>query len=198
VLRGCVCALMPRIQTRTHVFLVVHADEADKPTNTGTLALRALPNSSVRVVGEGTALVREPPVVLPPGFVHLTLGMSEDARPLAEVMHELRGQPVCLCVPDGTWRQAHRIKKKHLAGVPAVTLPLGAPTAYALRAESHKGGLATLEAIARALAILEDDPAIEQALLVPFLAFVAQSLKARGRPTGGALPGSDGGDTSGG
>ena len=47
----CLCALIPRLVTRTKVVLVMHDLELRKPTNTGTLAARCLPNSSVLVRG---------------------------------------------------------------------------------------------------------------------------------------------------
>ena len=43
----CICALLPRLATRTRVVLVVHQLEANKPTNTGLLAARCLANSTV-------------------------------------------------------------------------------------------------------------------------------------------------------
>src|SRR5689334_14281839 len=36
----CICALLPRISTRTRVVLVLHQLEALKPTNTGILAAK--------------------------------------------------------------------------------------------------------------------------------------------------------------
>src|SRR6185295_792343 len=47
----CVCALIPRIETRTHLVLVVHRREERKPTNTGRLAIECLPNSRAIVRG---------------------------------------------------------------------------------------------------------------------------------------------------
>src|SRR3954471_8000776 len=49
----CICALLPRIATRTRVVLVLHQLEARKPTNTGALAARSRENS--RVVYRGRA-----------------------------------------------------------------------------------------------------------------------------------------------
>src|SRR5215471_19026160 len=47
----CICGLLPRIETRTRVVLVVHQLELAKPTNTGLLAARCLPNSAVTYRG---------------------------------------------------------------------------------------------------------------------------------------------------
>ena len=53
------------------------------------------------------------------------------------------------------------------------------PSIYRLRSEAHAHGLATIEAIARALAVLEG-PEIEAALELPFRAMVERTLWARG------------------
>jgi DTW domain-containing protein YfiP len=72
-----------------------------------------------------------------------------------------------------------------LACLPRLALPPGPPSAYRLRVEPHPEGLATFEAIARALGILEgpeDGPRIQAALERPFLAMVAGTLRTRGQP----------------
>ncbi|MCC6998050.1 MAG: DTW domain-containing protein, partial [Deltaproteobacteria bacterium] len=59
------------------------------------------------------------------------------------------------------------------------TLPLGAPSAYRLRREPKVGGLATFEAIARALGILES-PAVEATLTALLERMVTATLRTRG------------------
>jgi DTW domain-containing protein YfiP len=64
--------------------------------------------------------------------------------------------------------------------VPCATLPAGgAPSTYRLRSEAHEHGLATLEAIARAMGLLEG-PDVQAALEYPFRAMVERTLWARG------------------
>jgi DTW domain-containing protein len=93
-------------------------------------------------------------------------------------------RPIVLVVPDGNWRQAGKMRRRvpGLAELPRVSLPAMPPTAYRLRAELREGGLATLEAIAGALAILEGErgPAIEAALLAVFRVMVDRTLWSRG------------------
>ncbi|MFO0671565.1 MAG: DTW domain-containing protein [Polyangiaceae bacterium] len=57
-----------------------------------------------------------------------------------------------LVVPDGTWRQASKMRRRvpGLANVRCVALPASADRTPRLRAEAHAHGLSTLEAIARA------------------------------------------------
>jgi len=175
----CLCSLVTRLPTRTRLALIVHHREADKPTNTGQLAARCLERSAVTVYGE-----RDRPSVLPV-FAEdeqpMLLFPGDDAVPIATLAASPR--PV-LVVPDGTWRQASKLRRHlpALAALPCVTLPDTGGTQYRLRAEHSAGGLATFEAIARALGILEGDagPAVEAALLAVFRVMVDRTLWFRG------------------
>jgi DTW domain-containing protein YfiP len=134
------------------------------------LAARCLASSVVVVDGPVPPSVRdgEGPMAL--------LFPSEGARELSKA-----DGPLTLVVPDGTWRQARkmRTRTKGLAGLPCVTLPPGPTTTYQLRAERREHGLSTLEAIARAFGILEG-PAIEDALLAIQRVMVDRTLWLRG------------------
>ena len=174
----CVCALVPRLETRTRLVLVIHRAEARKPTNTGRLAAACLVNSEVIVRGHETAQAE--PLPVPAGSRVLLLFPAPDAVPLAALAPELEG-PVTLVVPDGNWRQASKVRKRipGLAEATCVTLPAGEPSRYRLRAEAHAHGLATLEAIARAMGILEG-PEVRAAMEAPFHAMVERTLATRG------------------
>ncbi len=174
----CVCALVPTLPTRTRVVLIIHRNEARKPTNTGQLALACLPNSEqiVRGIRDGQPPARFVP---PPDSLPLFLYPHESATPLATyTAHE---KPITLIVPDGNWRQAGKVhaRMEGLAEVPYVSIPDDAATAYRLRAETHEHGLATLEAIARALGILEG-PTVRAELERVFAVMVERTLKLRG------------------
>ena len=49
---ACLCDVVPRIELRTKICLVIHHRELSRSSNTGLLAIRALVNSEVRVRGE--------------------------------------------------------------------------------------------------------------------------------------------------
>lgn len=173
----CVCELIPKLATRTRLVLVIHRIEERKPTNTGLLATRCLPNSEVLL--RGVMDSPEPCFVDDPERQPLLLFPHEKAVPITEFARSPR--PVTLIVPDGTWRQASKVPQRvpGLAGVPCVTLPPDAPTIYRLRAEFHAGRLATLEAIARALGIL-DGAEVRQAMERVFRVMVERTLWLRG------------------
>lgn len=176
----CICALVPRLETRTRLELLVHCREERKPTNTGQLAARCMQRSAISIVGDPERPLaplpltdREQPILLYP---------ADDAIPITHFATSER--PIVLIVPDGSWRQASKMRKRVpcLATVPCVTLPDAGPSVYRLRAEPHARGLATMEAIARALCILEGNagPQIEAAMLAVFRVMVERTLWLRG------------------
>jgi DTW domain-containing protein YfiP len=174
----CVCPLMPSppLVTRTRLVLIIHRDEERKPTNTGRLAALCLAARETVVRGrEG-----EPDPLLDLGPRPILLFPDPDAVPLDRVAAAGAG-PVTLIVPDGTWRQAQRVRTRvpGMAAVPCAVLPPGPPSSYRLRHEPRPGGLATAEAIARALGIL-DGPAVEAAIARVLRAMVERTLWSRG------------------
>lgn len=177
----CFCALIPRLETRTRVVLVIHRTEDRKTTNTGRLATECLTNSEVVVRGHTERESEPVPIAL--GSTPLLLFPAEDAVPLTDLAPELAksARPATLIVPDGNWRQASKVRRRvpGLANIPCVTLKGGERSSYRLRWEAHDHGLATIEAIARALGILEG-PEVERALELPFRAMVERTLWARG------------------
>lgn len=184
----CVCAALPRIVTRTRVVLVIHHVEDRKSTNTGRIAAACLPESRVVVRGR-PGDVPSPPLV-EDGSVPLVLFPHEDAEPLVACPPEPGAPPVTLVVPDGTWRQASKVRGRvpELAGARAVTLPPGPPSRYLLREGAHAGALGTLEAVARALGILEG-PAVQEALEAVLDAFVQRTLWVKGDLADGEVRG---------
>jgi len=173
--------MIPRIETRTRVVLVVHRTEYIKTTNTGRLAAACLVNSEVIVRGHEDA--PSEPIHIATGSRAVLLYPAEDAVPLAELAPSLTsdGCPLTLIVPDGNWRQASKVRGRvpGLASIPCAVLPVGTPSIYRLRSEAHPVGLATLEAIARAMGIPEG-PEVQAALERPFRAMVERTLWSRG------------------
>ena len=134
----CICALVPQLETRTRLELIVDCREQHKPTNTGQLAARCMQRSAISIVGD-----RDRPLSLAPVSEReqpLLLFPSEDAVPITRFAAS--EQPIVLIVPDGSWRQASKMRNRipGLAAVPCVTLPDAGRTDYRLRAEVRTGG----------------------------------------------------------
>lgn len=204
----CLCGLMPRVPTRTRVVVVLHQLEDHKTSNTGRLAHRCLPNSEIvfrgdperarRVhlarlaarAGQGdlaellAAAAQEVPETAPrwPDWAAhgdpVLLFPHPDALPLENWRGHPR--PLTLIVPDGTWGQGQRVRHRTpgLGTIPCASISRPEPSNYRLRTASHPSRLATLEAIAEALGILEGDEP-RRALLAIFDVMVQRSLRAR-------------------
>jgi DTW domain-containing protein YfiP len=67
-----------------------------------------------------------------------------------------------------------------MAGLPRLRLPAGAPSNYRVRKETKAEGLATIEAISRALGIIES-PAIQIQLDALLKVMTDRTLKSRGQ-----------------
>jgi DTW domain-containing protein YfiP len=178
----CACALLLPMPTRTRVVLVTHVRELSKPTNTGRLALACI--AGARLVERGrrggglASLSCEPdsqPLLLYPVPGAMPLDAWKAAQPAA-------ADRVTLVVPDGTWRQTKRVRYRipGLAHLPSVCLPAGLPSLFRLRHAGSAQRLATLEAIAHALRIL-DEPEIAERLMHIFQVVVDRSLWSNGR-----------------
>lgn len=173
----CICARIPKLRLQTKISLIIHARELKRTTNTGRLALAALIHSEMRVRGRGREAL-DLSDLLDPRYETYLFYPGAEAQPL-EAMRPAR--PVQLLVPDGNWRQAGKVGIRHpeLREVPRVRLTAINPGRHHLRREHFAEGFSTLEAIARALGILEG-PEVESALLALYAAKLAATLRARG------------------
>jgi DTW domain-containing protein len=175
---------MVPLELETRVVLIMHYKELAKTTATGPLALAALVNSELHVHGR-----RDEPVELEPMHDEqrrvLVLFPQAGARPLSEAFRNDDPRPVTLVVPDGSWRQASRISRRigAVARAQPVTLPPGPTTRWGVRRETHPEGLATFEAIARALGYLESAE-VQRVLESSFERMVTATYQNRGHDRG--------------
>ncbi|MBH3423023.1 tRNA-uridine aminocarboxypropyltransferase [Pseudomonas gessardii] len=172
----CLCALIPRLDSRTRVLLLQHPSEVNHALNTARLAALGLMNAQL-VVGE---VFEDLPTLLnPPGYQARLLFPAEEAQPLQA--YSPSDEPLLLVVPDGTWRKARKLLHLNplLAALPRVTLAAGAVSRYRLRKAPGPGALSTVEAIVQALQVLEAPQSFEP-LLRPFEALIEGQIAAMG------------------
>ena len=192
----CLCPLIPKLNLATKLVIIISKRELRVPTNTGRLAALALCNSVVLRHGDSDHPyeVRQH---LTPNVPSLLLYPTPDAQVLSPEFVRSLGGSCNLIVPDGNWRQTVKMRRRdpHLAMLPVVTLPPGAPSGYLVRQETKAAGLATIEAIARALGFLEG-PHIQLELEQLFHTMVSRTLASRGIPSNhtelGAIPEAEG------
>ena len=177
---------MPRLDLNTRVCLVIHVNELKRSSNTGRLALRALVNSEMRVRGE----TREPldlSDLLTERYRTLLFYPTVDAVELDNKLVAQDGRPIQLLVPDGTWRQARKVHSRHheLKDVPRVKISTPDISKFHLRAQHRPEGMATLQAIAHGLGVIEGD-LVKAQLMKLYNAKVERTMLGRGLSRGGA------------
>lgn len=156
---------------QTEIVVVRHVIESYRPSNSARIAALALPRCEVLRYGapgetfDDGAIEREGSWVLYPGGPPADLSASRPKR---------------LVVLDGTWRHARRmyVRIDALRGLPRLSLPEPVdPPARRLRRGRSTHEMATLEAIGRALELLEG-PEIGRPLLDLYRLFVDRALAA--------------------
>ena len=138
------------MHTATRVVIVRHHLEQHRSSNSGRLAHLALPNSVIVDHGGDAGSARLPE--LDGAWLLYPLGEVTRERPLVP--------PRQLVVLDATWSQARRMYRKLdvVRRLPTLHLSDDAPMAVArLRESPGPGRVSTLEAIARALRLLDGD-----------------------------------------
>lgn len=136
--------------------IVRHHTEQFRSSNSGRLANLALPNSEIIEYGDAHDGRSDPAkLVFPDGaWLLFPAGDMTEVAPDPPPRH--------LIVLDATWAQARKMYRKldGLRGVPILRLPDEAMPVARLRQSPGVGRVSTIEAIARALRMLEgEEPA---------------------------------------
>lgn len=174
------CNSIPRIELNTRICLVVHHREVRRSSNTGLLALRALVNSEMRIRGETRDTLDLSDLVAS----HYRTFLFYPSDNAVELDRELVAQdpaPIQLIVPDGTWRQARKLHYRHpeLKNVQRVKISTPNSSVFQLRAQHKPGRMATLQAIAQGLGVIEGN-LVEAQLMKLYQAKVERTLIGRG------------------
>ena len=179
--RLCLCEQAPRLKVDTGLVLLMDRREACQTTNTGHMAPLVLERSKVVVTSR-----QEPPDDKLQGIVEsgrraVLLFPGHGAQVLTPQWLEGQSEPLTLVVPDATWRVARRTMRKSaiLRRMQPVVLPPGPPARWYLRRPPEPGVISTLEAIARAMGVLEGQH-VEQALMKVLRMMVQRHMWSKG------------------
>ena len=161
----CICAEIPTVPTRTRIVILRHALEIMRPSNTARIAALAL--SSCELYDYAA---------LPPSPLPASLG-DPDTWLLYPGGEPGVGVPRQRVVADGTWSQARPMTQRipQLRGLPRLSLPPPRGPVLRMRKQRTEDGMATLEAIARAIEVLEG-PDVARPLDELFAEVVRRSL----------------------
>lgn len=179
----CLCSRIPQVAHKTRISVVQHPREARHPFGTVRIVRLGLSGCKVQVAHRErvdlSGLYGKRAAVLFPGEEAVEL---ESLPPAARPEH--------LVVVDGTWPQARRLMKVSAAlrSLPRVTFRSGSASNYRIRREPNDRSISTVEAIVRALTLLEPENREVGALLGAFDEMVDDQLRVRSslRPQGRA------------
>ena len=176
----CLCEDTHRIATQTRLVVIMHYLEWLKTTNTGRLAFLSLAPAELHIRGLAHRPIPVRSMMESEGTT-MFLYPSSAATTLTKEWVATLPRPFTLIVPDGNWRQASKVRRREKGLKPAqlVQLPVGPPSEYRLRRGPIPNGVCTLEAIARAMGILEG-PEVQSHLEERFRVMVERILWSRG------------------
>ncbi len=181
--RLCLCAAYVARKTRHHVRVVVHDVELQKSTNSGRLLPLLLEQAALVPYGGGHVPLDVQHAVVP-GTKPFVLFPQQGVPTIDDAVAALAPTDTAtLIVLDGTWHQANRLRKRFLAErIPFVRLRDDdvRPSLYQLRTGHFEHSMSTLEATARALAVLEGDVDVDAHLVDGFRRMVDRTLWLRG------------------
>lgn len=182
-LERCICRVIPKLDLKTRITLVVHHKELLRTTNTGRLAVESLVNSELIKRGESVKHERlELDYLINENYHTWLFYPAPNAVELTqELVQKYSDRPINLIVPDGNWRQASKVHYRHpeLSHLLRVKISTPNPATLHIRRESTKEGMATLEAIAHALGIIEGLE-VKNQLMSVYWRKLEETFKGRG------------------
>lgn len=155
--RLCFCEHISPIKLDSKVTMIMHFAETHLPTNTAQLAQQCLTNSQLIIRGKENQPISDHFSI--DEYHPLFLYPDEEAVELTPELVMSINKPIQLIVPDGTWKQAKKIKRREpiFENIQSVKLPYLGGSIYTLRKQKYHEGLCTFEAIAKSLKIIENE-----------------------------------------
>lgn len=162
----CFCDQIKLHETKTRVSIIMHHREKHLTSNTAKLATLTLSNATIYMRGLPESPFSLEQLKLEPNVLPLYLFPDADAIELNNEFLEKYPGPYHLIVPDGTWNQAKKVRRREpgLSDIMCVKLTDNVKGEYKLRRGVREDGVCTFEAIAYALEVLENKTVSEDLL----------------------------------
>lgn len=157
---------------------MMHFMEAYRPSSTGHLIKRIIPNSGQHIHGRPPAIKRE--AVVQPGKMLWILHPLGEPVPMNEAPENLQ-----VLLIDGSWRQARDMVPVVEPWGRRVNLPMSGESRYWLRAQQEESRFSTIEALLFLLKALGRVEA-EREVRLQFELHVYAGLCARGKKAAAA------------
>src|SRR5215470_9722604 len=186
------------VDNATHVLILQHPQEQDRVLGTARLLTETLARATLTIglswrnLGHALKQPAEAKAkdrdwcVLYLGSAHAAKGkgslvaVDRKGEPLAD-QHAARAGLMGLVVLDGNWSQAKALwwRNPWLTKLRRFVVVPDGPSLYGdLRREARPDAVSTLEAVALALSVLEDDAVLRERLLTPFRELLAKARAA--------------------
>ncbi|PIE24948.1 MAG: DTW domain-containing protein [Neptuniibacter caesariensis] len=155
----CICSYKLSYQAKAGFYLLMHHNEAFKPTNTGRLIEDCISGTkrfewSRTEPSEALLMALSDPAIDP----YIVFPEADDYRErMVDYTLKPGKQPVFIIL-DGTWRQARRMFRhsRYLDTLPVIQPRITATSQYKLRKAAVPGQLCTVEVAAEMLKLVND------------------------------------------
>ncbi len=181
--RWCICDTLPPVLAGLDVHVLIHRHEHRKPSSTGRLIARAIPESTIHVYQRAHGDVPASGFQiekLEPGSACWILHPDGDPLPHAASASQ---QPTSILLLDGTWKQAHEMLRSVETVGRCIRLSddvMHEPSRYWLRDQPGPSQLCTAEALMAVLNAVGDTEA-SRLLRLHFELHVYATLLSRGK-----------------
>ncbi|MDO9183189.1 MAG: tRNA-uridine aminocarboxypropyltransferase [Bacteriovorax sp.] len=154
----CFCNQIVEHITNTRISIIMHHREEHLTSNTAKLATMTLSNATIYPRGLPEAPFSLSLLNLEPNVLPIYLFPDDGAVVLDQHFLDTHPGPYHLIVPDGTWSQTMKVRRREpgLSEILCVKLSDEIKGEYKLRRGVREDGVCTFEAIAYALEILEN------------------------------------------
>lgn len=170
--RWCICAGWQAVTCPLQVDVLIHHREFHRPTSTGRLINRVMPESRGHLFRRETLTDRA--TIISPDRELWILHPRGEPLPADATPEKLQ-----VLLLDGSWREAARMSMEVSSWGRLVRLPEAGPGRYQLRTHEHEGKYSTIESLLMLLAALGLDQA-EARLRLQFELHVYAGLRTRG------------------
>ena len=139
------------------IYLLTHAREINRETNTGSIAIKSTEGLVERIIWDRVNPDKQL-VELIESNATILLYPNPEAKPLSKATFEN------IIIIDATWQEARKIynKSPYLKAIKKATLTIQNTSQYNLRRNQPQGGLCTIECIIEILKIKEQTDLIKK------------------------------------
>ncbi|AQS10342.1 DTW domain protein [Clostridium saccharobutylicum] len=164
---NCICNIVPKIETKTKIWILSTEREFSRPSNTARLLKLVNPESTELILWERTNAPEKliEYINSEEYEIYILFPMENDDLSESKFEYKSSEKIPAFIILDGTWKEARRILRKsdYLKNLPRVSLNTIHKSEYTLRRGASEGELCTIEA---AIEVLQLNYELENAKLI--------------------------------